>query len=87
MPVLILHGLSYNDFWNMTFKEILIMSKAINQQKKEKYKTDSWIAFVSANVMAQANNGKGKKYHEYFPECNDETPEMRLKREMLNRIK
>lgn len=71
----------------MTHKELISVCEKINEIKKEEYKSNTWIAFVGANIMAQANNGKGKKYTEYFPENNEETPEMRLKRELLSRVK
>lgn len=71
----------------MTHRELIRVCEKINEIKREEYKTNTWVAYVAANVAAQANNGKGKKYHEYFPENNEETPEMRLKRELLSRVK
>ena len=84
MGMLMAYGVSYSDFWNMTYKEINIVSKEFMEKEKRDYNRDTHIAYVLANMNAHARFGKIKKYENYFPKQEEEiNMDMRLKKQLL----
>jgi len=66
-------GISYNDFWDMTPKIIMLHIEAYNKREELKFDYDNYIAYLQGVYFAESLNctvgnmfkGKGQKPYEY----------------------
>ena len=67
------YGLTFDDFWNMTIKEINIFIKAIQERERDKYSNTYLQASLTANFVGFIINGKQiPPIHSVFPELYED---------------
>ena len=70
---MIQYGVTFDDFWNMTIKEMNIFIRAVQEREKVKYSTTYLQASLTANFVGCIINGKEiPPIHKIFPELFDD---------------
>jgi hypothetical protein len=69
LPMMLKYDISFDDFWNMTFKEINIYLKVIQEKEKSKYELAYLEASLIANFVGNLFGGKPiPSLYKVFPE-------------------
>ena len=86
--MVIQYGLTFDDFWNMTIKEINIFIRAVQEREKVKYSTTYLQSSLTANFVGCVINGKEiPPIHQIFPELfKDEERIAQEKQEQLRQM-
>lgn len=93
LPLAIQYGMGFEEFMDMTIKEINIFIKAIQEREKQKYSNTYLQASLTANFIGCVINGKEiPPIHKVFPEFfeneeqreRDRLAQMLYKEQMLD---
>ena len=86
LPYLLIHGISYDSFWNLTLREMNNIAKTIESDRETDYYIKSQLAYTSAIMNAEAYFGKIRSHSSYFPELSNSniSEEDKLKMRMMN---
>ena len=69
LPLMLKYGVSFDDFWNMTIKEMNISIKVFQEQEKSSYEKVYIQASLVANFVGHILNGTPiPPIHQVFPE-------------------
>lgn len=81
-----IYGISYDDFWKLTHKEIISISKCYYEKQKQEHVTLTRLAYTHSGMVAAASVGKLKNYDYYFlddQEAKESDGDLELKRQLL----
>lgn len=78
-------GISYDDFYELTLKEIKDTIKFDTKEAEGEYKLQQILAYTTAIMNAEAYHGKLRAYENYFPSSPSMADgDIKLKATMLN---